>query len=187
MCKGVRCFCTWCPIEGSTYLCSRFCFDLFCRIFFLIFSSVVCASLLFFLCFLGGAGVWGVACMHVCVCVCMCFRQQCVRANKREMQTPPTFQPGTSPTRLFQYPSNPAAEVVEILRNQNRQVRRRMTDRDVWGGGGGDLEMGHLSVVNIILAGGSSASTFFARRRHGAVQHSPMLSDSPVILDPLPD
>ena len=186
MCKGVRCFCTWCPIEGSTYLCSRFCFDLFCRIFFSHFLLRRLRFLAFFWMFSWGGGGLG-GCMYACVCVCMCFRQQCVRANKREMQTPPTFQPGTSPTRLFQYPSNPAAEVVEILRNQNRQVRRRMTDRDVWGGGGGDLEMGHLSVVNIILAGGSSASTFFARRRHGAVQHSPMLSDSPVILDPLPD
>ena len=38
-----------------------------------------------------------------------------------------------------------------------------------------------------ILAGGASASTSFARRSHGAVQHSPMLSDSPVNLDPLLD
>ena len=37
-----------------------------------------------------------------------------------------------------------------------------------------------FQVVYSILAGGASASTFFVRRRHGAVQLSPVLSDSPV-------
>ena len=37
------------------------------------------------------------------------------------------------------------------------------------------------------LAGGASASTCFVRRSHGAAQHSPMLSDSPVCVEPLVD
>ena len=44
-----------------------------------------------------------------------------------------------------------------------------------------------FQVVCPILAGGASASTSFVRRSHGAEQHSPMLSDSPVILEPLVD
>ena len=42
-------------------------------------------------------------------------------------------------------------------------------------------------VVCPILAGGTSASTSFVRRSHGAEQHSRTLSDSPVILEPLVD
>ena len=38
-----------------------------------------------------------------------------------------------------------------------------------------------------ILAGGASASTVFGRTCNGAAQHSPTLSDSPVILEPLVD
>ena len=44
-----------------------------------------------------------------------------------------------------------------------------------------------FQVVCPILAGGASTSTSFVRRSHGTGQHSPMFSDSPVILDPLLD